>query len=172
MISYSKFPATANTFLEIVITRPRRYTQQLAQICNRCRQRNLIMFGDFDYGHRLQTRNVITHSMWHYSMKVSRTFEIHDSFKISNRGIVLTGTVLTNENEIEINVGEKISFQYKNEKMVRKITGIEKVFGKPRFGNMYFNSQNIGILIECVDDAEIEKLGVWEPNKVLAELII
>jgi len=105
-------------------------------------------------------------------MKVSRGFEIHDSFKITNRGIVLTGTVLTNENEIEINVGEKISFQYKNEKIVRKIIGIEKVFGRPRFSNMYFNSQSIGILIECVDDGEIEKLGVWKPNKVLAELII
>lgn len=105
-------------------------------------------------------------------MKISKGFEIHDSFKITNRGIVLTGTIIADGDEIEINVGEKISFQYKDENLVRKITGIEKVLGRLRFGNTYFNSQSIGILIECIDDAEIENLSIWKPNKVLAELIV
>ena len=103
-------------------------------------------------------------------MKVIGEFEIHDSFKIPNRGIALAGKVICGEKNISINPGDEISFEYDSDKFMRKIKDFKVGFGR-RCSNEVCNSQNLALEIECENDLEIENFEKWKPDMVRAKLI-
>lgn len=91
--------------------------------------------------------------------KIIAKYQIGDTFKITGRGIVLTGKVL----EGEIRIGHSMKFLFNNDSIERIITGIEGVratIAKP----------NTGILIKCLNDNEIDELRDWHPNLTIAEI--
>ena len=84
-------------------------------------------------------------------------YQIEDTFKIKGRGIVFAGKIL---NGI-INNGDLIEFKILGEKLVRKIIGIDgtrTTEAKP----------DMGILIECDNESEIDKLQNWNPDQTTA----
>jgi hypothetical protein len=103
-------------------------------------------------------------------MKIYGELEIHDTFKITDHGIVLACKIISENTPIIINKNDKISFQYDNREVIRRIKGYEHGFGRNiRIEFSYL--QNVAILIECENDLEIEYLKNWIPNKTLARLL-
>lgn len=94
-------------------------------------------------------------------MKQIATYQIHDTFKITGRGIVFVGKIL--DGEIFL-TGDTIEFCFNNKQICRKITGIDNGMlveqGKP----------NVGIMVEAIDDGEIENLRKWKPNLTLSKI--
>lgn len=85
--------------------------------------------------------------------KIIAKYQIQDTFRITGRGIVLTGLVL----EGTITIGNSIEFTFNGQKLKRNITGIEGV-------RAVSEKTNTGLLIECNDVAEIDDLSNWIPN--------
>ena len=88
------------------------------------------------------------------------SFQIHETFRITGRGIVFVGKVLDGS----FRIGDYIEFDFKDEKIKRKITGHDIAMrvqaGKP----------SVGILIERKDDSEISELRNWNPNLTIGKI--
>lgn len=80
---------------------------------------------------------------------------IHDTFKITGRGIVFAGHIESGT----ISTGEFIEFQANNKTWKRKITGVDFIRHVPQ------GEVNLGLLIHCENDGEIDELRNWRPNK-------
>jgi hypothetical protein len=93
-------------------------------------------------------------------MKHIATYQIHDTFRITGRGIVFAGFILNGE----FMTGDFIRFDFKGQLLERKIKGIDAGMrvseGKP----------NVGIMIESPNDQEIEELRNWNPNLTVGEI--
>ncbi|WP_299190455.1 hypothetical protein [uncultured Aquimarina sp.] len=93
-------------------------------------------------------------------MKQIATYQIHDTFKITGRGIVFVGFILDGE----FGTGDIIKFNFDGQIIERKIKGIDNGM---RGAEGY---PNVGVMIENKSDQEIEKLRNWNPNKVIGEI--
>jgi hypothetical protein len=77
---------------------------------------------------------------------------IDNRFKITGRGLVLTGKIL----EDVIHPGDILEFEANSNLRIRKFKGLE-IFPKAN------PAPKAGLLIECINDAEIDELRAWEP---------
>jgi hypothetical protein len=97
---------------------------------------------------------------------MNNNFEINETFKITNRGIVLLGSFVSGIDSIQVYNGYKIAFYFNNEKIIRTIKGLDL--------SLRITPENpslqSGILIQCENDEEIENLKNWSPKKVNAEI--
>jgi translation elongation factor EF-Tu-like GTPase len=89
-------------------------------------------------------------------------FKITDSFKITGRGIVLAGTIL----EGVIHTGDSIEFFAKNRLLRRLITGVEGITKSPP------DDVNIGLIIKCENDLEMDELANWLPQTTIGYIYI
>ncbi|MFC0605858.1 hypothetical protein [Winogradskyella pulchriflava] len=93
-------------------------------------------------------------------MKHIATYEIHDTFRITDRGIVFSGNILDGE----FLTGDLIKFYFNGQILERRIKGIDAGMrvakGKP----------NVGIMIETINESEISDLRNWEPNQAIAKI--
>ncbi|MBW8523888.1 hypothetical protein K0U91_01435 [Chryseobacterium chendengshani] len=103
-------------------------------------------------------------------MEIFGEFEIHDTFKITNHGIVLAGKIISENKPVTININDKISFRYDEKEVIRNIKGHERGFGR-NIQIELSHLQNVAILIECESDLEIEYLKNWIPNRTIATLL-
>ena len=94
--------------------------------------------------------------------KTTVKYQIEDTFKITGRGIVLTGIILSDE---IFKAGDYIGFKFNGQDLQRKIIGLDSGMRIVK-GKSYF-----GIMIETKSEKEIEDLRAWQPNKVIAEII-
>ncbi|WP_282043076.1 hypothetical protein [Winogradskyella flava] len=89
------------------------------------------------------------------------TYQIHDTFIITGRGIVFVGIIL--DGTIFL-IGDFIEFEFNEQVLERKIKGIDNEMrvelGKPK----------VGVMIETKNENEIWDLRNWEPNKVIAKI--
>ena len=94
-------------------------------------------------------------------MRQIGTYQIHDTFKITGRGIVFVGKIL--EGDIFL-TGDFIEFEFNGQPIRRKITGIDNGMrvqeGKP----------NVGVLIQTQDDQEISDLRNWNPDLTVGKI--
>jgi hypothetical protein len=89
--------------------------------------------------------------------KPSAKYVITDTFKITGRGLTFVGYIT----EGSILSGDRIEFTAFNTVLNRKITGVEDsrvLSGKP----------NVGLLIKCENEIEIDQLRNWEFNNQTA----
>lgn len=93
------------------------------------------------------------------SKPISR-FEIHNTFRITGRGIVLAGLILNGE----FNVGDVVEFSFNGQIITRKIKAIDNKMRVTK-GNA-----NTGVMIECLNDKEINALRDWNPNLTIGEI--
>jgi len=88
------------------------------------------------------------------------TFELHEPFIITGRGLVFTGILLSGE----VNSGDVLAFSFQGRTIQRQIkgvnTGMRGVGGKP----------NMGLLIKCRDKAERDMLRAWDPANSIATI--
>ena len=82
------------------------------------------------------------------------TFIINDSFKVTNRGLVLAGNIL----EGTVSVGDLIEFTVSQSKRQRLISGVEDIRTSKT------NTGTSGLLIQCKNEDEIIELNDWEPK--------
>ncbi len=85
-------------------------------------------------------------------------YVIAETFKITGRGLVFAGHITDGV----ISIGDTIEFVAKNKLYQRKIIGLEIV------RKLQPSKVNAGLLIECENEEEIDKLRVWYPNNCLA----
>lgn len=79
---------------------------------------------------------------------------IDDCFKITGRGLVITGVKL----EGHFNINDILEFTAFNKHRCRRIKGIEMIrFATP-------NPGRLGFLIETESEAEINELRGWKPE--------
>ena len=83
-------------------------------------------------------------------------YQIDDTFRITGRGIVLTGIVKSGT----ITIGDFLKFDFNGKVLLRKIIGIEGL--TPATEN-----QNTGVLIDSENEKEVEQLYNWKPNKIV-----
>lgn len=93
-------------------------------------------------------------------MEYLATYQIHDTFRITGRGIVLVGFILDGE----FNTGDTMKFDFNGQILERKIKGIDNGI---RVTEGY---PNVGVMLESVNDQEIEDLRNWNPNKIIGEI--
>lgn len=93
--------------------------------------------------------------------KVITRYEIHDTFKITGRGIVFLGILI---GDGFFKTGDYLKFNFKDEILIRKIKGLDSGMRLIK-GINYF-----GIMIETKDENEISELRNWNPEKTLAEI--
>lgn len=87
-------------------------------------------------------------------MNPTAKYFIAETFRITGRGLVFAGYV----KEGDIYPGDVIEFAAFNLKRQRTILGVEGVYSsKP-------GKINTGLLIRCIDEAELEELRNWKPN--------
>jgi len=91
--------------------------------------------------------------------KPKAKYQIEDTFKVTGRGAVFAGTII----EGAIGLNDLIEFDFRDDMLKRRIIGIESIRSIPE-------KKNIGILIECKDEAEINELRNWDPNYTLAQV--
>lgn len=103
-------------------------------------------------------------------MEIFGELEIHDTFKITNHGIILAGKIISEDRPVIINVDDNICFQYDHKEVIRNIKGHERGFGR-NIQIELSHFQNIAILIECESDLEIENLKNWAPNRTIVRLL-
>ena len=101
-------------------------------------------------------------------MKIGE-FEIEETFKATNIGVILTGKIIAEKGSVKLAKGDKISFEFNKRRITRQIKGYETGVGRNINLELY-HLRNIGILIECENDFEVEELSNWKPEKVMAEL--
>uniref|UniRef100_UPI00404B2838 hypothetical protein n=2 Tax=Flavobacteriaceae TaxID=49546 RepID=UPI00404B2838 len=91
--------------------------------------------------------------------KLIAKYQIHDTFIITGRGIVLAGNI----KEGIIHIGNLIRIEFNGGILERKIIGIEGVDGANE-------KLNIGIRIENVNEKETLDLSNWNPNLFIADI--
>ena len=100
-------------------------------------------------------KHVVAHLMKHIA-----TYQIHDTFRITGRGIVFSGNILDGE----FMTGDFIKFDFKGQMLERRIKGIDAgmrvVDGKP----------NVGVMIESSNEQEIDDLRNWNPNLAIGKI--
>lgn len=88
------------------------------------------------------------------------TYQIHDTFIITGRGIVFLGEIL----EGELLIGDTIQFEFEGQLMERIISGTDKGMrvaeGKPK----------VGIVLRTKNEDEILALRKWKPNLTIAKI--
>lgn len=93
-------------------------------------------------------------------MKHIATYQIHDTFRITGRGIVFSGNILDGE----FMTGDFIKFDFNGQILERKIKGVDAgmrvVEGKP----------NVGVMIESSNEQEIDDLRKWNPNLTIGKI--
>lgn len=103
---------------------------------------------------RAKAENVAKAYMTTIAKGAIARYIITDTFKITGRGLVLTGYIdegiIATGNTIELVVNDIIRH--------RKITGIEST------RNRHNHKINTGLLIKCIDDNEVKELREWSPN--------
>ncbi len=91
-------------------------------------------------------------------MKKESKFLISETFKLTNRGIVLAGIIQTGT----IKKGDFITFKINNDIHLKsEILNIEAI--KSVNPNI-----NIGLIINCISENEIEQMEKWKPNNQVA----
>ena len=93
-------------------------------------------------------------------MKHIATFEIHETFRITGRGIIFTGLILDGK----FMTGDFIRFDFKGHLLERKIKGIDAGM------RVTEDKPNVGVLIEITNDQEIEELRNWHPNATVGKI--
>lgn len=93
-------------------------------------------------------------------MKQVATFQIQDIFKITGRGIVFSGIVLTGE----FMIGDLVKFDFKGQILERKIKGLDAGM---RIKEGY---PKVAIMIECLNQKEIDDLRNWNSNLTIGEI--
>ena len=83
---------------------------------------------------------------------------IADTFKITGRGLVFAGHI----EEGEISSGDILEFTAFDTVIYRKITGVD------HFRTVRAIKDNVGILIRCESEDEIDKLRNTKPNNQVA----
>jgi len=100
-------------------------------------------------------KSVVAHLMKHIA-----TYQIHDTFRITGRGIVFAGFILNGE----FMIGDFIRFDFKGQLLERKIKGIDAGMrvseGRP----------NVGVMIESPNEQEIDDLRNWNPNQTIRKI--
>ncbi|MFK7906912.1 MAG: alpha/beta fold hydrolase [Chitinophagales bacterium] len=91
--------------------------------------------------------------------KAKAQFQIHATFRITGRGIVMAGRI----EEGFINIGDELCFEFEGNYLKRTIIGIERIAS---LGNRF----TIGLLVKCKDEAEIERLRNWSPNLQICQI--
>jgi len=86
-------------------------------------------------------------------MKEVAKFYLNEKFVITGRRIVFTGHILDGI----INIGNYVEFNFNEELIQRKIKGIELIRDAIQNEGV-FDRKNTGILIECKNQDEIEKI--------------
>lgn len=81
-------------------------------------------------------------------------FKIHDTFRITNRGIVLLGEIV----EGLIQIGDCISFTVNETPWHKKIIGLDAGMRRPA------GKPNTGLLLSYQDEEELNLLLNWKPN--------
>lgn len=89
------------------------------------------------------------------------TYQIAETFRITDRGIVFVGFIL----EGAVSIGDFIEFLALGKVFTRKIIGIEGTLSKQP------TQVNTGLLIQCENDQEIEVLRNWDPQNTLAKVL-
>ena len=93
-------------------------------------------------------------------MKHIATYQIHDTFRVTGRGIVFAGHILDGD----FMTGDFIKFDFNGLMLERKIKGIDAGMrvaeGKP----------NVGVMIDCPNEKEIDDLRNWNPNKITGKI--
>jgi translation elongation factor EF-Tu-like GTPase len=87
-------------------------------------------------------------------MKVKAKFKIKDTFVITGRGLVLAGAI---EDDGTIAPGDYIEFNAYGTMRKRRINGVSGI------RKAADDSLNIGLLIDCLNEAEIIELRKWRP---------
>jgi len=95
-------------------------------------------------------------------MRTITTYQIHDTFRITGRGIVFVGIILNGDIFL---TGDFIEFDFKGENIRRKITGIDNGMRVKR------DNPNVGVMIESKDENEISDLRNWKPNHTIGKII-
>lgn len=85
---------------------------------------------------------------------------IAETFKITKRGLALTGYIT----EGNVSIGDIIEFPASSILRLRKIIGIEDI------RNVYKPTINTGLLLQCNSDFEIDELAKWQPNNIIATI--
>ena len=101
---------------------------------------------------------------WEYIDTVNKEkgkFEIFGTFSIAGRGIVFVGTVLQGS----ISLGDFIRFSFNKTTFTKRVIGIDSEMRVPE------NIPKTGIVLECEDKKEIEKLRNWNPNLTVGTII-
>lgn len=92
--------------------------------------------------------------------KPKGTYQIHDTFIITGRGIVFLGEIL----EGDLFTGDSIEFEFQGELIERIITGADNgmrvATGKP----------NNGIIPRTKNEDEILALRKWKPNRTIGRI--
>ncbi len=92
--------------------------------------------------------------------KAIALFEIHDSFRITGRGIVFCGYLL----EGEFSIGDQLVFNFKGQVLRRKINGVDWNLRTTRKRPL------MGVMIESIEEQEICNLRNWNPDNVVGEI--
>lgn len=92
------------------------------------------------------------------TQEIKAKYLIADTFKITGRGLVLSGQIL----EGVISTGDTIEFPAEYYLRQRRIIGVEGIRKSPP------DEINTGILIRCKNDAEIDELRNWKSNNTVA----
>jgi len=86
-------------------------------------------------------------------------YRIKDTFIITGRGLVLAGTI----DEGVVITGDYIEFDAFDKRRKRKITGVSSMRNVDK-------EMNVGLLIECETEDEIQELRRWRPDNELGVL--
>ncbi|MBL0741361.1 hypothetical protein [Chryseolinea lacunae] len=93
-------------------------------------------------------------------MKMISRFRIKDTFIITDRGLVLAGTI----EEGVVYFGDYIEFDAFGKKRKRRIKGVSSMRKADD------ETMNMGLLIECENESEMLELRRWRPENELGIL--
>ncbi len=87
-------------------------------------------------------------------------YQIADTFTITGRGLVLAGFILDGV----VSVGNYVAFSAFGKVFKRKIIGVEGLTSSQ------LSEINIGLLIKCLNEQEVEALSNWTPPNTIATI--
>ena len=88
--------------------------------------------------------------------KHKATYQIHETFAVTGKGIILTGVIL----EGTFRIGDVIEFDSNGQLFKRKIQGIDA-------RSKIEKGENVGILLEFGNEEEIEYLKNWKSTQTI-----
>ena len=92
--------------------------------------------------------------------EIKGRFSIEAAFIITGRGLVLSGKLKAGN----VQAGDSIALEVLNSNRIRIISGIDWGMGQQP------EHRKIGLMIRCMDEAEIEELRAFDWNKTDADI--